>query len=203
MRPQERRAAPPGRKHKTRAHEIGVLLLRERRSTVTMELAALAVPFLVVMLGTMELGYDLFAQQVLDYAVEAAARAVEVGAAQGAAGENSAAFAASTICPATWGLLNCNAIVVGVAPVTTGTNYYTNTNVITLANAASQTGSICTGQAYQFMNIQAWYIGPSFVGNIIPSFSTTYNGKLVHIAQSGAGWVNEPFSGGQSVGTGC
>jgi Flp pilus assembly protein TadG len=186
-----------------RARKTAGALLRERRSSVSLELASLAMPFLVVVLGTMELGYDLFAQQVMDYAVEAAARSVEVGIAQGWSGEKSSAFAAQAVCPATWGLLNCNNIVVAVAPVAAGTNYYTNTNVLTLANAGSQNGSICTGQAYQFMQIQAWYIGPSFAGNLIPAFATTYNGQLAHIAQAGAGWVNEPFAGGQSVGTGC
>jgi hypothetical protein len=53
------------------------------------------------------------------------------------------------------------------------------------------------------MLLTAWYVGPTFLGALIPSFSTTYNGSTVHISSASAGFINETFSGGQSSGAAC
>ncbi len=178
-------------------------LRRQRRASTSLEFAAASVPLFLLVLGTIELGYDMFVQEALDNAVETAARSVQVGTVQGTSGEKSSAFVAQAVCPNLGGLLNCNNLVVGVAPVPAGENYYTNTNTITLSNAQSVNGAICTGLGGQMMQLSAWYIGPSFVGMFIPSFTTSYNGKWVHIATAGAGFVNQGFSGGQSGGNQC
>ncbi len=162
-----------------------------------MEFAILSIPLFMLTLGTMELGFDLYTQEVLDNAVEIASRSVQVGGTTGASKEKSTQFVAAAVCPALGVLLNCNQVVVGVGPIPAGEDYYTNTNIITLANASSQNGSICTGTAGQMMQLQAWYIGPTFVGMLIPSFTTTYQGALTHITQAGASFVNEGFAGGQ------
>jgi Flp pilus assembly protein TadG len=173
---------------------------RARRASVSVEFAILSVPLTALVLGTMELGYALFVQEVLDYAVETAARSVQVGLATGKSGENSAAFIAASVCPNLNGLLDCtqNQLIVGVAPVSAGSNYYTNSNIITMANAASAGGHICTGTGTEMMQLSAWYVGPSFVGMIVPSFTTTYNGSFVHITASSASFVNENFGAGEA-----
>jgi Flp pilus assembly protein TadG len=176
--------------------------LRQRRASTSLEFAAAAVPLFLLVLGTIELGYDMFVQEVLDNAVEAAARGVQVGSVQGTANEKSSAFVAQAVCPNLGGMLNCNNLVVGVQPVPSGLNFYT-APTMTMTNAQSVNGAICTGLGGQMMQLQAWYIGPSFVGMMIPSFTTNYNGKYVHIATAGAGFVNQGFVGGQSGGTQC
>jgi Flp pilus assembly protein TadG len=193
-----------------------------RRGHVALEFAAAAIPLMVLLLGTMEVGYDLYVQEALDNAVETAARSVQVGSDTGTNNENSGTFAKAAVCPALRALLNCSQIVVAVEPLPSSNNlqydYYTapaqgsNTGhyVLSLGSqggssgAAGSSGCINTGTAGQMMLITAWYIGPTFVGGLIPAFATNaFNNHLQHITSASAGFVNEQFSGGQSQGAGC
>jgi hypothetical protein len=57
-----------------------------------------------------------------------------------------------------------------------------------------------TGCAFDLMMVQAYYLGPTFLGTLVPGFATTSplnSNQLVHISYSTAGFVNEDFSGGQ------
>ncbi len=169
-----------------------------------MELGIIAVPFFMMFLGVMEMSYDLYVQAELNNAVEMAARGVQVGQSQGSSGEKSTAFIASSVCPNLGGGLNCNLLTVGVAPIPQGYNYYSLPVQDQLTQGeASSGGGICTGVGGQMMVLKAWYDGPTFVGMLIPAFTTTYNGALVHVTTASAGFVNEWFSGGQSSGTAC
>jgi Flp pilus assembly protein TadG len=178
-------------------------LSRQRRGVVALEFALVVIPFFVIVLGVMELSYDLFVQAALNYAVSTAARSVQVGSTQGTSGESSSTLAAAAVCPAVAGLLSCGNIIVGVTPITAGSDYYTDSSALSLAKAASAGGAVCTGVSGQMMLITAWYTGPSFVGALIPGFTTSYGGSLVHLTTASAGFVNEDFTGGQSSGSGC
>jgi Flp pilus assembly protein TadG len=185
----------------------------DRRGAVAVELGIIAVPFFILLLGTMEVGYDLFVQAALDSAVETAARSVQVGATVGAASETSAQLAASAVCPAIATVLSCDNIYVSVQPVTGGDYYNGSINELTaqstsglLAASAPQGGDICTGTAYQFMQLNAWYIGPTFLGTLIPSFAIANplgGSGLVHITAASAGFVDENFGAGQATGHAC
>lgn len=175
--------------------------MRGRRGAAALEFAFVAPLFVLLLLGVMEVGFDLFVQRTLNVAVQQAARSVQTGAVQGVSGETSATFATAAVCPVLGSALTCSQVVVGVAPVATDSTYYTNTSTLTLAAAAG--GAICTGVGGRMMLIQAWYLGPTIVGMLIPSFATTYNGAVYHITSASAGFVNEYFAGGQSSGTGC
>jgi len=178
--------------------------MRGRCGTVMVEFAIAAPLFVALIVGVVETGFDLFVQGSLDTAVKQAARSVQIGTVQGYAGETSNAFASAAVCPALPAWLSCSQVVVGVAPVS-GDTYYGNPAALTLAAAdkGNTAGAICTGQGGQTMLIQAWYKGPTIVGALIPSFSTTYNGAVYHITSASAGFVNEYFNGGQSSGVGC
>lgn len=173
----------------------------DRRCTTSLELAIIATPFFAMLLGLMDAGYDLFVQAELDSAVNLAARGVQVGTITGRSGETSAQLAAAAVCPNLKRLLNCSLLTVGVIHVPT--DYYQDQNPLTFSSASSTGGSVCTGVGGQLMLLQAWYAGPTFVGRLIPAFSTAYNNTRVHFTSSSAGFVNEYFSGGQSTGTGC
>jgi Flp pilus assembly protein TadG len=179
------------------------LTTSDRRGVVALEFAIAALPLFLLVLGILEMSYDLFTQAVLNYAVNEAARSVQVGSTQGTSGETSATFAASAVCPALSGLLDCGQLIVGVAPIPSGYNYFSTPAVVTVAQSAAVGGNICTGQPGQLMVLQAWYLGPSFVGTLIPAFATPYNGALVHITTATAGFVNEDFAGGQTQGSAC
>jgi Flp pilus assembly protein TadG len=177
--------------------------MRGRRGVAALEFAIAAPVFATLMLGVMEIGFDLFVQGTLDAAVKQAARSVQTGTVQGSSGESSAQFAAAAVCPVLSGWLTCSQVVVGVAPVPSGSTYYGNPATLTLTLAAAASGAICTGVGGQMMLIQAWYLGPTIVGALIPSLATTYNGSLFHVTSVSAGFLNEYFVGGQTSGNGC
>lgn len=158
-----------------------------------------------MMLGIMEVGYDLYVKAALDNAVQIAARSVQVGSVKGTSGETSLQFVASAVCPALGGRLDCNLLTVGVKTIPSGSNYYNDLNPLSLRTASSAGGSICTGQGGQLVILEAWYAGPTLLGTLVPSFSSlTPDGKnRVHTTISSTGFVNEYFSGGQSAGVGC
>jgi hypothetical protein len=136
---------------------------------------------------------------------------VQVGNANsiGKSGESSASFTKSGFCPYLVGL-DCGAVAIAVQPLTSGTNYFTTGIVLTLNDAIATQGCIDTGIAGQLMLAQAWYVGPTFLGALVPGFavantykSLSYQGPLVHITMSSAGFVNEAFTGGQTSSTPC
>lgn len=180
-------------------------LIHDRRCVVSVEFAILAIPFFAMMLGLMEMGYDLYTQAVLDTVVTQAARQIQVGNVVGFAGETSNELAAKLICPNLRGWLVCQNLTVGVLPLPTVTptstvqqDYYTARDVISYSAASATTGGqISTGTGGQMMLLAAWYNGPSFVGQLIPAFGTvvSINGALtrVHVTYASAGFVNEYF----------
>ncbi len=171
---------------------------------MAVELGIIAIPFFMTFLGIMEMSYDLYVQAALNNAVEVAARGVQVGSQTGSSGENSNTFIAAAVCPNLGGLLDCSLLTVGVAPIPTGFNYFSLPVQDQLTQGEATAGNgICTGTAGQMMVLKAWYDGPTFVGLLIPSFSTTYNGVWTHVTTASSGFVNEYFSGGQNSGTAC
>lgn len=166
--------------------------LRRRRGTVALELAAAAGPLLLLVLGVMEVGYDMFVQEALDDAVNTAARLVFTGQQTGAQGY--AAFVRNAVCPAVSQILECQYLYVNVAPVAAGYDYYTM--VPAVLNPGQNT--VCTGAPGQFMLLQAWYAGPTFLGALFPAFSGNVGGSLAHVTYTSAGFVNEQFTGGQT-----
>jgi Flp pilus assembly protein TadG len=178
----------------------------QRRGTAAVEFAILAVPFFVLVLGTMEIGYDFFVQITLTHAVNVAARSVQVGAIQAnASGTAESQWVVSAVCPALGSLLNCGQLYVSVTAIPSGTgqNYYTyiSANPPSLAAMTSSSNAACTGAAGQMMLLQAYYLSPTFIGMLIPSWSQPSPvppNPRVHVTYASAGFVNEFFTGGES-----
>jgi hypothetical protein len=198
------RTEPPNRTRRRTGARLARWLRRGDRSAVAMEMGIIAIPFFMMFLGVMEMSYDLYVQAEMNNAVELSARGVQVGASQGASGENSSAFIAGAVCNNLGGLLDCGLLTVGVAPIPKGYNYYSLPvqDQLTQGEASGGNG-VCTGVGGQMMVLKAWYDGPTFVGLLIPAFTTTYNSALTHVTTASAGFVNEWFAGGQSTGTAC
>jgi hypothetical protein len=180
-------------------------LRRTDRCATALEFSTLAIPCFMMLLGVMEISYDLYVQAVLDNIADTAARTIQVGAATGTSNETSSTFTNATICPTTAGLLDCTLITAAIAPIPTGSNYYSAPiqQQLTQAEATGGTG-ICTGTAAQMMVLRLWYDGPSFVGFLLPAFTKLWNGQIVHETTSAAGFVNEYFTNtGQAGGAAC
>jgi Flp pilus assembly protein TadG len=177
----------------------------DRHASVPMEFAILAVPFFAMMLGLMEMGYDLFVQAALNTVVAEAAREIQVGKVVGYRGETSDELKNDVICPNLHGLLYCPNITVGVEPIPTGQDFYTARDLITYTAAAGTTdngtttgGEVCTGAAGQLILLAAWYNGPTFVGRLIPIFGSVVKvqgvSRRVHVTYATAGFVDEYFA---------
>ena len=175
-------------------------LLRRSRGATAVEVAFLATPFLILVFGTIELGYDLFLQADLDSTLEAAARAISTGSVVGTPGETSSQLVSSVICPNEVGQIDCTKITAAVERVPAGKDYY---GMAPLTMASAQAGTVCTGTAGSMMLLAAWYAGPTFVAGFLPQFSAVVNGARVHLTASSVGFVDQYFAGGQAAGTGC
>jgi Flp pilus assembly protein TadG len=179
-------------------------LRRGDRSAAALEFGIVAIPFVGLLLLTFEISFDLYVQAALDNVAAMASRSVQVGGTTGVASETSATFVAGTICPNLGGLLDCGLITAAVAPIPAGANYSSTPVQFQLNQIeANSGGGICTGTPEQMMVLRIWYDGPTFVGFLVPSFSTGWNGALVHETVATAGFVNEYFTGGQSAGSAC
>jgi hypothetical protein len=148
----------------------------------------MAIPFFLFLLGTMEVSYDLYAQEALDYAAFQAARLVSVGSVMGPL--SNSAFVQQAVCPTLSGLLGCGYVTAQLNCVTSGTFYSAQQE----APPSGSGTTINTGLPSQFMYLQLWYAGPTFLGQLIPGYA---NGSFVHFTFSSAGFVNEQFLGGQ------
>ncbi len=190
------------------ARAAGVARARSaRRAAVSLEFAILAVSFLILLLATFEIGYDYFVQAALDNAVSTAARHVQVGEDVGTQGAGHAlSFVQTSVCPALGTLLDCNNLYVSISAVQqpgNGTGMfdyydYLNGNYNpTLQQVIAAGDQVCTGVARQMMMVQAYYLGPTFLGALIPTFAYAINGTLAHVSYSTTGFVNENFNGGE------
>ena len=188
--------APPARRRWAR---IGA----DRRCGVALEFALICVPFMMLLLMVVELGYDFFAQEALDFALAGAARQVQLGTAQGAS--TVAIFQSSYFCPALVGLLSCSAVSVNVQAV--ASDYYAQTYTPIPLNKSGQLNtsgfSFCSGQPNQLMFAQAVYTGPSVVAGFIPGMGTPTTGGTAHITVSTTAFINENFPVTASPQAGC
>lgn len=178
-----------------------------RRAAVSLEFAILAVSFLILLLATFEIGYDYFVQATLDNAVQTAARQVQVGENVGQQGPGQGLlFVQNSVCPALGNLLDCTKLYVSISQVPPAANgappldfydYLNSNDNPTLEQVMAAGDQICTGTARQMMMVQAYYLGPTFLGALIPSFAYAVNGQLTHVSYATTGFVNENFNGGE------
>jgi len=178
---------------------------RDRIGSAALEFAIAISSLMVLLLASFELGYDFFVTQALDYAVHVAARSVQVGSAEGAAtGSNAATWVSQQVCPALGKMLSCSGLYVSITAIPNGTgqNYYSyiSANPPSLASLMASTNAVCTGTGGQMLLLRAYYLSPTFLGLLIPSWSQASpsgNGTRVHVSYASAGFVDEYFTGGE------
>jgi Flp pilus assembly protein TadG len=85
-----------------------------RRGAFALEFALVAPFFLVMLFVVFEVSYDEFMQEVLDNALQSAARQVQIGNTQAA---TSSTFVQNYFCPYGNGLLNCNSLYLRIQSV--------------------------------------------------------------------------------------
>ncbi len=157
---------------------------------------------MLFLLFLFEVGFDLYTQLALDYAVQEGARELQTGA--GNAATSAATFKTNCLCPAIAPFLNCSQISLNLVPMT-GTDYYTN--ALTGAGSIPMSGGGLSTSGFAFapsgsstpMFMQAIYTSVSVVGLLMPSMSVMYGSSRVHVTSSSIGFVNEPFPTSNTV----
>jgi Flp pilus assembly protein TadG len=169
--------------------------------TTAVEFAMVAMPFLMLLLFVFELSYDLFSQSVLDNALQLAARQLQTGNAQNVHDGND--FIVKYMCPDLNGLLTCSGVYVNVQRIapTSAQDYWDYTTgsapvsggVLDLGGYVA--GSFCNSGPSQLLLVSAVYVGPSFIGGLLPGvLSVSYGGRLVHPTFSSVGIVSEAYT---------
>jgi len=101
-----------------------VRLAAQRRGTVMVEFAIVGPIFFALLFLALDVAYGAFLQGVLDTAVQAAARQIQVGSTSGSAGPpvtvaatTGAQLQSAYVCPDTLGLLNCGNLYIRVESI--------------------------------------------------------------------------------------
>jgi len=190
---------------RTRRRGLPARFWRDRRGGTALEFAIVSLPFITMLLFLVEIGYDFFAQVCLDYGVQAAARQIQIGAAQGAT--NATVFQTNYLCPVLSGLLPCSSVSVNVLPIPSTGDYY-NTDAATLRKDSSgkldtSKYTYCPGTPNQLMLVQAIYTSPSLIAFAVPAMATATAGGVVHVTLSSAAFINENFPVTSAPPAGC
>jgi Flp pilus assembly protein TadG len=90
-----------------------------RAGSVALEFALIGSTFLALLVFVFELGFDLYAQTSLDYAVKQAARQMQTGQQTVANGTTQTSFQTLVFCPFLSSFLSCAGVVVTLQPVST------------------------------------------------------------------------------------
>jgi Flp pilus assembly protein TadG len=185
---------------------------RDRKGAVALELALLAIPYFMMVLGLCEISFDLFLQAATDLALQAGARQMEIGAtvstpAKGVTYEQE--FVNSYICNTTAGrLLICDNIHVKVEVLPAGEDFSSpdvstgslpvgagDTLDLSAYDGTNGVSVFCTAPPGQLILISAIYVGPTFLSGLLPKLFNEYlNGVPVHAVLSQVGVVSEDFS---------
>lgn len=171
-----------------------------RRGSAALEFAVLLLPFTILLLFSIELAYDLFTQEVMESSLYYAARQIQIGNTQNALNGND--FITKYMAPVMTNMLSAKNVYIRVQRITpkTGQDYYDFTSAnLPVVNGSLDlssfgSGNFCNAGATQWLLISAIYIGPTFIGGLLPNImSVNYNGSLVHITLSTIGVVSENF----------
>ncbi len=177
-------------------------LWRTRRSAVSLEMAAVALPFLLLLLATFEVSFDLYVQSAMNYAAYRAARAVWSGNVQASVlhGKlDQAVFINDAVCPAAGPMLDCNRIVADVQPVESDFWRHAAKPYSDGLHLTVRDWGVCTGRPGGAVLLQLIYPGPIFVGGFIPGFAVSYGGALVHPTYATMALVNQTGYAQQQV----
>jgi Flp pilus assembly protein TadG len=129
-----------------------------KAGTVALEFALIGSAFLGLLLFVFELGFLLYAQTALDYAVKEAARQMQTGQQTIATGASQTSFQTLALCPFLIPFLPCTGLVVTLQPVNT---FQTSTTppsppFSTITVNPGVPGNLMLLQAYYTPNIPIW-----------------------------------------------
>jgi Flp pilus assembly protein TadG len=169
-------------------------LRADQRGAAAVEFAMVGSIFFAVLLGILQVGYDLFRSQLVSQSVQTAARMIQLGNVPSTAD----AFR-DAICASLSGGLSCSSFYIDVRPV--GTSYAqfvnaTQSNGITSYEVKppniNNTNTLCAGGPGDFIAIRAAYLA-TVISPLWPSSGyVVVNGQRVRGLTATAIMRNEP-----------
>jgi len=180
-----------------RALALPSRLAHGRRAVVFVEFALVGPPFLFCLVFMVELGYDLYAQEILDYGMQNAARQIQIGGAQSVTTPGQ--FIKDCLCPIVTGLLDCTSLAVNVGPVTDYYAAYTSGSIsegIPVVSGKLNTTAFTYngGSQNALMLATVVYTSPSLVAAFVPSMAISNGSTFVKATFSASAFVNENFT---------
>ena len=180
-----------------------VRVVRSRRSSVSVEMAAVAIPFFMLLLGSFEVSYDAYIQSAMNFAVSEGSRQIWLGNAQGSM--SSTNFVTNYVCPNVGFMVDCSLITMRVQPIRpiTSNDFWQFMNSFSpklpsystgtgrSATLTTSTWAVCTGGPGEAVLVEGVYTGPTFVGGFIPTFVVNTASGLVHPTYAAQGFVNQ------------
>jgi Flp pilus assembly protein TadG len=140
-------------------------LRSDRRAATAVEFALICLPLVIFLLAVMGMGFQFYRQHSLDYAVQSAARQVQLGHIP--AGYTAADFASKVLCPIFSAFENCTDMSVDVHPVA-DYQQLTKPGVPDAPDSTGTTGfQFCPGKPGQLMYVHVVYLAPSITGTLL------------------------------------
>lgn len=174
-------------------------LARDEKGAVAIEFAILALPFFTLIFAILETSIVFLAGQILDSAVQDAARQIRTGQAQGA-GWNTDTFR-QKVCDGLYGMFDCSAAKLKVrVSVVSSFSSATLTPPIDPDCSATSDEDECDwtiaqafdgGLGSQVVLVQAYYKWPTIVN--LPGFNLETQAGGTRLLSAIRVFVNEPF----------
>jgi len=163
---------------------------RDERGVTAIEFGILAIPFFTIIFATIETAMVFFAGQVLDSAVEDASRIVKTGQAR----DFSIDSFRSYMCGYTFGLIDCDKILIKVAAVGSFSAADPNPTVQTCTETEctwALTDVFEPGSRRQVIQVSAYYRWPLIFD--VPYFSLRNQPDNYRLLAATRVFRNEPF----------
>ncbi|WP_374575443.1 TadE/TadG family type IV pilus assembly protein [Phenylobacterium sp.] len=188
---------------RSRIHPLAALrrFARARRGATAVEFALVALPFVMLLFGIMELAAVFLASATLDLATDRAARLIRTGEFQTSGATSKSAFKSEVCSRMSWlsGACNSNLIV----DVQTFANFTdaANAGQPTADQFKNNTTCFTTGTAGDIVLVRAYYTWTLTTPLLDGALDNTGDGKRRIMAI--ATFRNEPYSSDIPVGAAC
>ena len=206
---QQPSAGAEDRRRVRRWRALSVRLVAERSAVAAIEFAMVAPILVLLILEIFQTGFYFFTSASLNYATNAAARQIRIGAV--ANSSQTVAQFQTSFCSHLVGVMPCanvlqNIYVVPEAVAPGGFYAFLNATMTGLTPPQTNPAippAFCTGSPGSIIYIQNYYAMPIFSPIWYAIGSQTFNGGTVHFVLATAAFKNEPYQGGQNSAAGC
>jgi Flp pilus assembly protein TadG len=193
-----------------RRRTLSARFIGERSAVAAIEFAMVAPILILLIIEILQIGFYFYTSATLNYATNAAARQIRVGAV--ATSSETAAQFKTNFCSYLSGAMPCANVIQSLYTVPEGVSpagFYAFLNTTQTGLAPPQTNTaipatFCPGQPGSVVYVQSYYAMPVFSPIWFAVASQNFNGSIVHFVLATAAFKNEPYQGAQGdLAAGC